>query len=119
MRSRPPGATRSVAAIASGGKLADRLDLGLHVHRDQDIELVFDCRHEVHHGKAVPLEIARERRSFRQRHALLVERLDLLCNLGEYVVALAHRDPLGMTGPLAKRMRRRCDARRQQLRTIL
>ena len=39
-------------------QLADGLDLGLHVHRDDDVELVLDRRDEIHHGQAVPFEIA-------------------------------------------------------------
>src|SRR3546814_17837530 len=39
-------------------QLADRLDLGLHVHRDQDVEFVLDRGDEIHHRQAVPFAIA-------------------------------------------------------------
>src|SRR4051812_7951006 len=41
-------------------KLADCLDLGLHVHGDDDIEFVLDRGDEIHHRQAIPFEIALE-----------------------------------------------------------
>src|SRR5688500_17225105 len=71
-----------IASVMSGlqflhriHELADSLDLGLHVHRDEDVELILDCRDEIHHGQAIPFEIAREGRAVGERDALLVERV--------------------------------------------
>src|SRR5690606_25041630 len=71
-------------------KLADRLDLGLHVHGDDDVELIFHRRHEIHHRQAVPFKIAGEGGGLAQRDALLVERLDLRCDLREELLAVRH-----------------------------
>src|SRR5579871_446715 len=74
------GAIVSVMAVPSARQLdhgVDQLpvgfDLGLLVHADDDIELVLDRRHEIHHRQAVELEIARERGGIGDRDLLLVE----------------------------------------------
>src|SRR4030095_13300401 len=41
-------------------QLADRLNLCLLVHGDEDIELILDVGDEVEHGQAVPFEILGE-----------------------------------------------------------
>ena len=43
-------------------ELADSFDLGLHVHRDEDVELVLDLGDEVEDGEAVPFEVLGEAR---------------------------------------------------------
>ena len=48
-------------------QLADGLDLGLHVHRDEDVELVLDVGDEIEHGQAVPLEVLGEARRLGDR----------------------------------------------------
>src|SRR4051812_42643242 len=75
-------------------ELADRLDLHLHVHRDEDVELVLDRRDEIHDGEAVPFEIAGKGRGLGERHALLVERRDQLGDLAKGLVSVGHRLPL-------------------------
>ena len=48
-------------------QLADGLDLGLHVHRDEDVELVLDVGDEIEHGQAVPFEVLGEARALVDR----------------------------------------------------
>ena len=57
-------------------QLADGFDLRLHVHRDDDVELVLDVGDEIEHREAVPLEILGEAGCFGDRDALLVVGLD-------------------------------------------
>src|SRR3546814_1046418 len=55
-------------------KLAEILDLGLLVHADDDVELVFDRRHEIHHSKAVEFKVDGKSGCAADLDALLVER---------------------------------------------
>ena len=71
-------------------QLADGLDLRLHVHADDDVELVFDVGDKIEHGQAVPFEILGEARRFGHRRALLVEGLDEFGNFGEGLLAVGH-----------------------------
>src|SRR5690242_5231584 len=89
-------------------QLADGLDLGLHVHRDEDVELVLDRGDEIHHRQAVPLEVALEGGRLAQRHALLVEGLDQLGNFVEGLLAVAHLTAfvIGSAAASAGQMRR-------------
>src|SRR5688572_3199717 len=90
----PPSAR--VLELADGvDELPHRLDLGLHVHGDQYVELVLDRGDEVHHHQAVPLEVAGEGGGVAERDALLVEGLDQLGHPGESLVAVGHGGPLG------------------------
>ena len=41
-------------------QLPNRLDLGLLVYSDEDVELSLDRSDEIEHGQAVPLKILRE-----------------------------------------------------------
>src|SRR5690242_10989556 len=75
-------ATRRGQSLERIDQLADGLDLGLHVHRDDDVELVLDVGDEVEHGEAVPFEVLGEARRLGDGHAFLVERLDELDGLG-------------------------------------
>src|SRR4051795_12618282 len=80
-------------------QLADGLDLGLQVHRDEDVELVFDVGDEIEHGEAVPLEVLGEARGFGDRSALLVERRDQLGDFGVGFGAFGHAASVSV-GPL-------------------
>src|SRR6059058_2808434 len=71
-------------------QLADGLDLGLQVHRDEDVELVFDIGDEIEHGEAVPLEVLGEARRLGDRDALLVEGGDQLDDFGVGCGAVGH-----------------------------
>src|SRR2546430_5142600 len=84
-------------------ELADGLDLGLHVHRDEDVELVFDIGDEIEDGEAVPLEVLGEARAFRDRDALLVEGLDELEDFGEGLAAVGHAGSVSAEAPLKQR----------------
>src|SRR3546814_20289204 len=53
-------------------QLADRLDLGLHVPRDQDVDFVLARGDELLHRRAVPFEIALNGRRPHPRDPLLV-----------------------------------------------
>src|SRR3954447_3906959 len=71
-------------------QLADRLDFGLEVHRDEDVELVFDVGDEIEHGEAVPLEVLGEARGLGDGNALLVEGGDQLGDFGVGFGAVGH-----------------------------
>ena len=64
------------------GELADILDLGLQVHRNEDVELVLDIGDEIEHRQAVPFEVLGEARVLLDRDSLLVEGFDLLEDFG-------------------------------------
>ena len=76
-----------VSDLASGrgaapvDELADRLDLGLHVHRDDDVEFILHGRDEIHHCQAVPFQIMLESGRVAQRYTLFVKRGNLGGNL--------------------------------------
>src|SRR5436190_5437273 len=57
-------------------ELPDRLDLGLLVHRDEDVELVLDVGDEIEHRQAVPFQVLREAGLVRDLDPLFVERFD-------------------------------------------
>ena len=57
-------------------QLADRLDLRLLVHGDEDVEFVFDVGDEIEHRQAVPLQVLGETGRVGDFDPLLVERLD-------------------------------------------
>src|SRR6059058_776004 len=63
-------------------QLTHGLDLGLHVHADDDVELILDVGDEIEHGEAVPLEVGGETRGFGDGRALLVEGHDQLGDFG-------------------------------------
>src|SRR4051794_34569864 len=71
-------------------ELADGLDLRLQVHRDEDVELVFDIGHEIEHREAVPLEVLGEARRLGDRSALFVEGRDQLDDFGIGSGAVGH-----------------------------
>src|SRR5579864_6518873 len=77
---------RSVTAARQSNEgvdeLAHCLNLSLHVHGDNDIELVLDAGDEVENSEAVPFEVLGETRRFGDRDALLVVGLDQLEGLG-------------------------------------
>src|SRR3569623_2011643 len=75
-------------------QLADGLDLRLHGHRDDDVELVLDRRDEIHHGQTVPFEVVLEGGRIAQRRALLVERLNQAGDFFEDFCAVGHGFPL-------------------------
>src|SRR6185503_2380389 len=79
-------------------QLADRLDLGLHVHRDDDVELVLDAGDEVEHREAVPLEVLGEARSFGDGDTFLIVRRDELDGSGVDLLAVGHA-PLVSAAP--------------------
>src|SRR5438046_551096 len=56
-------------------QLADGFDLRLHVHRDQNVELVLDRGDKIHHRQAVPLEVPGKCRCLGEGDILLVEGL--------------------------------------------
>src|SRR5690606_40669779 len=66
-------------------QLAPGLDLGLLVHRDDDVALVLDRGDEIHHGQAVEFEITGEAGALCDLHALLVEGLDQGADARVYV----------------------------------
>src|SRR5207248_3157888 len=74
--------TRRSEPLERVDQLADGLDLGLHVHTDDHVELVLDVGDEIEHGEAVPLEVLSEARRLGDRDALLVERRDQLGDFG-------------------------------------
>src|SRR5690348_10166852 len=92
-------ATRRGQPLERVDELADGLDLSLHVHGDDDVELVFDVGDEVEHGEAVPLEVLGEARRLGDRHALLVEGLDQLDGLGIDFGTVGHKGS-GILGSL-------------------
>src|SRR5688572_1253151 len=57
-------------------QLANRLDLRLLVHGDEDVELILDGGDEIEHRQAVPFEVLGEAGRVGDLDALLVERLD-------------------------------------------
>src|SRR3954468_8642486 len=71
-------------------QLADRLNLGLQVHRDEDVEFVFDVGDEIEDGEAVPLEVLGEARGFGDRNALPIEGRDQLGDFGVGFLAVGH-----------------------------
>ena len=80
------------------GQLADILDLGLLVHGDDDVELVFDVGDEVEHRQAVPLEVLGKTRRLGDGDSLLVERFDEGQYLGQRLIAIGHGGVL-VSGP--------------------
>src|SRR6185503_14002867 len=64
-------------------QLADRFDLRLHVHGDDDVELVLDIGNEIEHRQAVPFEVLSEASGLGDSDAFLVEGLDHLEGLVE------------------------------------
>src|SRR4030095_3762364 len=63
--------------LADGvNQLADRLNLRLLVHGDENVELVFNIGDEVEHRQAIPLEVLGETGLVRDLDPFLVERLD-------------------------------------------
>src|SRR6185503_5795425 len=93
-------------------ELADRLDLRLHVHGDDDVELVLDVGDEIEHGEAVPLEVLRETRSLGDGDALLVERLDEIEGLVENLLAVGHDGSLVAAPRFRNAMGRECGGER-------
>src|SRR4051812_18867795 len=85
-------------------ELANGLDLGLHVHRDEDVELVLDRGDEVHDDEAVPFEVPGEAGTLGQRDALLVEGLDQRGDLVEGLVSVGHPAPLWLRSFPAKQL---------------
>src|SRR5690348_8836361 len=65
-------ATRARQPNQRVDQLPDGLDLRLHVHGDDDVELVFDIGDEVEDRQAVPFEVLREARRLGHGDALLV-----------------------------------------------
>src|SRR4051812_43018844 len=66
-----PSVIASALQLGDGiDELADILDLGLHVHRDDDVEFVLDLGDEIHHRQAVPFEVAGEGGAVADRNAL-------------------------------------------------
>src|SRR3954451_2876201 len=84
-------------------QLAHGLDLGLQVHRDEDVELVLDIGDEIEDGEAVPLEILGEARGLGDRDVLLVEGYDQLGDFGVGGLAVGHARLVSAEPPLKQR----------------
>src|SRR3546814_19084131 len=74
-------------------ELTDGLNLRLHVHGDDDVELILDRSDEIHDRQAVPLQLASERGRLSKGDVLLVERLDMRCDAIEHVLPVITASP--------------------------
>ena len=46
---------------------------GLQIHADDDVEAIFYLGHKIHHGQAIPFQIARKGRRLRHVHTLFIK----------------------------------------------